>query len=153
MKRVVSKLMLQFGMFSVRSKHAHLINYYYRMIGKLLFCFCFLGLYLQHMEVPRLRVKSELKLQACTTATAQSQIRAMSATYTTAYRNAGSLTHWVRPGIEPATLWLLVGFLSTVPQRELLKITFSFSLRAFFSQAVIKSLEHNYLGNSLGLIT
>ena len=28
-------------------------------------------------------------------------MRAMSATYTTAHGNAWSLTHWVRPGIEP----------------------------------------------------
>ena len=32
--------------------------------------FCFLGLHLRHMEVPRLGVKSELQLPACTTATA-----------------------------------------------------------------------------------
>ena len=37
-----------------------------------LFCFvvCFLGLQVQHMEVPRLRVKSELLLLAYITATA-----------------------------------------------------------------------------------
>ena len=38
-----------------------------------LFCFvllCFLGLLLQHMEVPRLGVKSELELLASATATA-----------------------------------------------------------------------------------
>ena len=37
--------------------------------AKKVFCF-FLGMHLQHMEVPRLRVKSELKLLAYTTATA-----------------------------------------------------------------------------------
>ena len=41
-------------------------------------------------------------------------------TYTTAHDNAGSLTHWERPGIEPATLWYLVRFISAVPQWELL---------------------------------
>ena len=35
----------------------------------------------------------------------------MSATYTTAHGNARSLTHWARPGIEPAISWFLVGFL------------------------------------------
>ena len=39
-----------------------------------------------------------------------------SVTYTTAHGNAGSLTHWTRPGIEPATSWFLVGFVSTAPQ-------------------------------------
>ena len=34
------------------------------------FSFCFLGLYLWHMEVPRLEVELELQLLAYTTATA-----------------------------------------------------------------------------------
>ena len=46
----------------------------------------------------------------------QRGIRAASATYTT----AGSLTHWARPGIEPATSWFLVGFISAAPRQELL---------------------------------
>ena len=36
------------------------------------------------------------------------------------HSNARSLTHWVRPGIEPASLWILVGFVSSEPQWELL---------------------------------
>ena len=39
----------------------------------------------------------------------------MSVTYTTAHGNAGSLTHWARPGIAPTTSWLLVRFISTEP--------------------------------------
>ena len=39
-------------------------------------------------------------------------IRAMSATYTIAHDNARSLTHWVRPGIKPATSWFLVEFVN-----------------------------------------
>ena len=35
-----------------------------------LFCFCFLGLHLQHIEIPRLGVESELQLPASTTAVA-----------------------------------------------------------------------------------
>ena len=42
----------------------------------------------------------------------QRRIRAASATFTTAHSNAGSLTHWPRPGIEPATSWFLVGFIN-----------------------------------------
>ena len=34
--------------------------------------------------------------------------------------NAGSLTHWARPGIKPAASWILVRFVSTAPQWELL---------------------------------
>ena len=47
--------------------------------------------HLQHMEVPRLRVQSELQLLACITATA-TRIRAPSVTYPTAHSNAGSLS-------------------------------------------------------------
>ena len=28
------------------------------------------------------------------------------------HRNAGALTHWAGPGIEPATSWILVGFVN-----------------------------------------
>ena len=35
------------------------------------------------------------------------------------HSNTGSLTHWARPGIEAATLWFLVGFVSAAPWRSL----------------------------------
>jgi len=57
------------------------------------------------MEVPRLGVESELWSPAYARATATWDPRAVSATYTTANGNIGSLTHWARPGIEPATSW------------------------------------------------
>ena len=38
--------------------------------------------------------------------------------------NARSLTHWARPGIEPATSWFLVRFISAVPWRKLKKKLF-----------------------------
>ena len=40
----------------------------------------------------------------------------------------GSLTHWERPGIEPASLWTLVRFITIEPQWELLHILFHYSL-------------------------
>ena len=46
-------------------------------------------------------------------------IQAASATYTTAHCNAGSLTRWSRPGIEPTSSWIPVRFVSTPPQQEL----------------------------------
>ena len=49
----------------------------------------------------------------------QSRIQAASVTYTTAPGNTKSLTHWVRPGIEPMSLWILVRFITTGPQWEL----------------------------------
>ena len=52
----------------------------------------FLGPPLQHMEVPRLGVKSELQLLAYTTATAMWDLSRI-CTYTTAHGSAGCLTH------------------------------------------------------------
>ena len=43
----------------------------------------------------------------------------MSVTYTIAHCNAGSLTCWERPGIKLASSWILAGFVTTEPQREL----------------------------------
>ena len=39
-------------------------------------------------------------------------IRAVSMSYTTAHGNAGSSTHWERPGIEPVSSRILVGFVN-----------------------------------------
>ena len=44
--------------------------------------------------------------------TQQCEIWAASSTYITAHGNTRSLTQWVRPGIEPATSWMLVGFVN-----------------------------------------
>ena len=49
----------------------------------------------------------------------QSQIQAASEAYTTAQGNTGSLTHWFRPGIKRTSLWILVGFVTAEPWREL----------------------------------
>ena len=49
----------------------------------------------------------------------QLQIWAVSVTYTTAHGNAGSLTHWERPGIKPASSRILVRFVSAAPWWEL----------------------------------
>ena len=40
------------------------------------------------------------------------QIQAASVTYTAAPWTTGSLTHWARPGTEPSSSWILVGFLT-----------------------------------------
>ena len=76
-----------------------ILIFYHQAIGVLyivylFFIFLFLvfwGPHLQHMEVPRLGVALELQLPA----------------YITAHGNAGSLTHWVRPGIELASSRML----------------------------------------------
>ena len=79
------------------------------------------------MEVQRLGVKSELQLLDCTTATATQDLRhTCDLPHSCGYPR--SLTPRVRPGMEPTSSWILVGFVSTEPQQELpiyfLKIIF-----------------------------
>ena len=69
------------------------------------------------MEVPRLGAELEQQLPD-SPQSQQHQIWAESVTYTTTHGNAGFLTHWAEPGIEPAFLWILVGFVTTEPQQE-----------------------------------
>ena len=49
---------------------------------------------------------------ACKSSQARGWIRAASATYTTAHSDARSSIQWARPGIEPASSWILVGFMT-----------------------------------------
>ena len=70
---------------------------------KSFFCFVLLSLlgpHPWHKEVPRLRVKLEL-YHWPTPQPQQHRIQAIAVTYITAHGNAGSTTHWARPGIEP----------------------------------------------------
>ena len=64
-----------------------------------------------------------LFFRAATTAYVSSQargrIRATDAGLHHNHSNARSLTHWARPGMEPESSWILVGFISAEPQREL----------------------------------
>ena len=63
-----------------------------------------------------------------------------SVTYTTAHGHTGSLIHWVRPGIEPATSWFLVRFISSVPWWELLKYSW------FTMLFPLDEIQRMYLG-------
>ena len=49
----------------------------------------------------------------------QCQIPASSSTYTTAHSNAGSLTHWAGPGIEPTSSWMIVWLVTVEPHWKL----------------------------------
>lgn len=73
------------------------------------FFFCFLGPQVQHIEVPKLGVESELKLLAYAIAMATRDPRHICNPYTIAHGNTRSLTHWLRPGIKAASSWILVG--------------------------------------------
>ena len=72
------------------------------------------GPHLRHMEVPGLGVESSYSYLS-TPQPWQRRIRASSANYTTVHHNAGSLTHCARPGIEPASSWILVWFVIAEP--------------------------------------
>ena len=73
--------------------------------------FCFFPPDPWYLEVLRLGVKSQPQQ-------GQGGIQTMTATHTTAQGNARS--HWARPGTESASSWILVRFVSTEPQEELL---------------------------------
>ena len=68
----------------------------------LIFFFCFLGLSLWHMEVPRLGVESELQLPAYTTAAATPDLSCICDLHCSS-RQRRILTHWARPGSNPQT--------------------------------------------------
>ena len=71
----------------------------------------------RHMEVPRPGVRSRLQWPAyCTATVTQDPSRVWDLRHSS--RQGQILNPWARPGIEPATSWFLVRFLSTVPQQE-----------------------------------
>ena len=73
------------------------------------------------MEVLRLGVESKLQPPAYTAATATWDLSHVCNLH---HSNGRSLTHLVRPEIEPASSWLLVRFDSTAPQCELFEGAF-----------------------------
>ena len=86
----------------------------------------FFFLLFRAMEVPRLGIELELQLLAYTTATARPDPSCIW-THTTTHGNAGSPTHWVRPGIKPTSSWILVGLITAEPQQEFQNFFFFFS--------------------------
>ena len=67
-------------------------------------------------------------------------------TYTTAHSNAGSLTHWARPGIEPVSSWILIGFINHWALTGTPKVHFwsaifsSYKMSIFYYHCCIRSL-------------
>ena len=88
--------------------------------------FFFLGPHPWHMEVPRLGLKSELHLPAHTiaTATATQDPRCICDLQHSSWQCRIPLTQCARPGIEPTSSWILVGFVTAEPWRNSWKIIF-----------------------------
>ena len=66
----------------------------------------------------------------------QCWIQAASMTYTTAHGNARSLTHWMRQGIEPASSWIPVRFLTwwaTTETQEIFLLVHFLNLNSIYS--------------------
>ena len=82
----------------------------------------FLGLHLWHMEVPRLRVESELQLLAYTTATAIQDLSHIC--NTTVHRNAWILNSLSEARDWTPSSWIPVRFISTEPWQELPNLVF-----------------------------
>ena len=75
------------------------------------FFFFFLQPHPQHMEVPRLGLNQNCSCQSVPQLQPH-QIWATNAAYLAACSNVGSLTPWLRSGIQPASSWMLAGYLS-----------------------------------------
>ena len=93
------------------------------------FLFFFLGLYLWHMEVPKLGADSELQLLAYTTATAMPDLSCVCDVCLSLLQ-----CQIFDPGIEPASSWILIGFLTHwatmgTPKENLLIMRFLISWR------------------------
>ena len=89
-------------------RHAFIVLFYFILF---FWSFISLGPYPQHMEVLRLSSNPGCSCQP-TPQPQQRWIQAASATYTIAHGSTRSLTHWAMPGIESATSWFLVRFVS-----------------------------------------
>ena len=91
--------------------HLYILNMH-SIPAKVVAFFFFLRPHLWHMEVPQRKGKLELQLQDYEPQLQQPGIWAASATYTAACGNDGSLTHWVRPGLNSHPHRHYVGFLT-----------------------------------------
>ena len=73
-----------------------------------------------------------------------SRIQAASMTYTTDHGNARSWTHWWRPGIEPASSWIPVGFVTTEPLWELQWNCFLYYIYSFTLPGVLLNKQISF---------
>ena len=89
--------------------------------------FLFLGPHLRYIEVPSLGGSYSCQ----PTHSHNERSEPQSVTYTTAQGNAGTPTHWERPGVKPKSLWILVRFIAATPQWELPNVVNFIKARPF----------------------
>ena len=65
---------------------------------------------------------------------ARGRIGAVAAGLHHSHSNARSLTHWVRPGIEPTSSWIFFRFVSSAPWRELWVFIYKLQLDPWTTQ-------------------
>ena len=82
--------------------------------------FCLFRAASGHMEVTRLGVELELQLPASARGTATPDLSCICNLHHSSRQHR--ILNWARPGIEPATSWLLVGFVSAAPRWEFSRI-------------------------------
>ena len=93
----------------------------------------FLGPHPQHMEVPRLRVESELQLPAYTTATATPDPSHICSLHCSSQQR--QILNLMSEARDPTwSSGILVGFVSAKPEWELLSFFFLFFLPLFLNQ-------------------
>ena len=97
--------------FTVLCNNQCLVNFdnYFRTIQCFFFFLLFFGLFLrpnpQHIEIPRLRVELKLQPPAYATATATPDPSHVCELHPSSC-SVRCVAHWVRPRIEPASLWI-----------------------------------------------
>ena len=79
----------------------------------------------------------------------QCGIWAVSATYTSAHSNTGSLTHWAMPGMEPASSWILVRLVITEPQWELWSCHVLINIETSYHKEHIKKKSYILIASKL----
>ena len=108
------------------------------------FIFCLFRATPTAQRAPRLGVESELQLLAYATATARPD-PTHSCDLHHSSRQCQSLNPLSKAGIEPATSWILVRFITVEPQQELLKMKSSSKVLSFLLWSLIKGTR-TYVG-------
>ena len=85
------------------------------------------------MEVPRLRIAWEMQLSAYNTATATWEPSSICDLYHSSWQCRMNLTHWVRPGIEVMSSWILVRLFLLYHNRNSCDFYILFFVNIFFT--------------------